>query len=156
MLRHTGTYQASTACRPRSRVRIKNFVSTGKINFEGLVWAYFTAYYEGNFVDRIGGKLSKPSIGMKIPNETITSAVTVGIEALYDYALVSCGVRNPIVFTLKEGAPEDPPYPLGKVQFETKDHAEPTFVRVIQQALGNRDKDDTKRSLLPMPYRWNS
>jgi len=80
--------------------KLQTFTADRKLTWEGLAFAYFSAYYEGKFIDRTGGKLSKPSIGFKIPNETITSALTVGLEAIYDYALISCRNRapNPIVF----------------------------------------------------------
>lgn len=146
-----GAYQDLDRIEPGRLARIAWFVQKGEINWEGLAWAYFSAYYEGNFVDRTGGKLSKPSIGLKIPNETITSALTVGIESLFDYALLSCEVRNPIVFRVEKGTPVDAPIPWGQIRFETKDHAVPTLVGVIQRALGQPDPEsDTPKDHPPL------
>ena len=111
--------------------KLTTFTQGRRIILEGLMFAYFSAYYQGTFVDRIGGKLSKPSIGLKIPNETITSALTVGLEAIYDYGLVSCSaIRDPLVYTPKSDGSID--------TFETKDGNEPTLVSVVLHASNGR------------------
>jgi hypothetical protein len=75
------------------------------ITWDGLAFQYFAAYYKGNFVDRVGGKLAKPELGKKISNETLTSAVSVGMESIFDFAVLSASkgpaadaIKAPVVF----------------------------------------------------------
>jgi hypothetical protein len=112
-----------------------------QITWQSLATSYFTAYYQGNFVDRTGGTLSKPTIGATISNDTITSALTVFLEATYDYALLQCNqpgsktqLRDPIVF---DPGAKDP-----KQLYQTKDGAVPTLVKVIEEALHQSDPDN--------------
>ena len=49
--------------------------------------AYYTAYIEGNFVDRFGTKFSKPEIKKSISNEIISSSLLVFLEAVADTKL---------------------------------------------------------------------
>lgn len=58
-----------------------------------LMLAYLRAYYEGEFVDRNGSLYSKPELGNKIGNDTISAVVSVVLEAFFDYAF-----RTPIYF----------------------------------------------------------
>ncbi len=46
--------------------------------------AYFTAYYKGNFVDRMGTKYSPPSVSTTITDAEITNAEIVLLEFLID------------------------------------------------------------------------
>jgi hypothetical protein len=105
------------------------------ITWDGLAFQYFVAYYKGNFVDRTGGKLSKPSIGSKISNETITGAVTVGIESIYDFAILSSAhdpghaIKAPLLFKCndKNSCAET------DVKWQTADNNKPTLVSVIRK-----------------------
>jgi hypothetical protein len=106
-----------------------------KITWDGIAFHYFAAYYKGEFIDRTGGKLSKPDIGKKISNETITSALTVGIESIYDFAVLSASkgpedliIKAPIVFSGD----------AGKEQFQTADHNKPTLAVLSQKLLGQQ------------------
>ncbi len=94
-----------------------------RITWQAIATKYFTEYYKGDFVDRTGGKLSKPTIGLKIPNESITSALTVFLEATFDYVQVRNNghIKNPIVYVVKDSKP----------QYQTKDNAVPTLVALL-------------------------
>lgn len=45
---------------------------------------YFVDYYEGNFYDRLGTNVTKPTISAQIPDSDIASALTIVIEYLID------------------------------------------------------------------------
>jgi hypothetical protein len=45
---------------------------------------YFVDYYEGNFYDRLGNAITKPTISAQIPDSDISSALSVLIEYLID------------------------------------------------------------------------
>lgn len=51
--------------------------------------AYFSAYYEGNYVDRFGNGLSQPAVSLTIPNAEIAGAVQVFWELVLDYVLLT-------------------------------------------------------------------
>lgn len=78
-------------------------VGEKKIRFRELLATYFTAYYMGEFVDRTGGKLGKPTIGLTVSNEMIVAHCTVFLEAICDFASIAAGSRNPIVFKQDAG-----------------------------------------------------
>ncbi len=76
------------------------------IKWDWVAFEYFAAYYKGKFVDRGGGKLSKPELGKKIGNETIVNALTVGLESIADFAVLAGSIaggdqviRAPIVYS---------------------------------------------------------
>lgn len=80
--------------------------ANSKIRLDGLLLAYLTAYYKGEFVDRTGGYSQKPKIGLTITNETITGFLHVIIEALADFAILdSEKLRVPIIYEGKETTP---------------------------------------------------
>ena len=55
---------------------------------QGMLFAYVKAYLNGNFVDRSGNIVSKPTIsGTGVSNSTVTGLLTVFLEAFFDYAL---------------------------------------------------------------------
>lgn len=135
------TFQSNQA-NEDSRVRLAKlsaFQNDKKLTLQGLLKAYFTAYYSDKFVDRTGGALSKPAIGLKITNDTITNAATVGLEALFDYAAIRSKVANPIVYTQETGkAPK----------FQTADNRKPTLVHVIEQLMGRTDDASEEIAIL--------
>ena len=45
---------------------------------------YFTAYYEGNFIDRFGNSVTKPEISLTIPDTEIAAALTFMLEYVAD------------------------------------------------------------------------
>jgi hypothetical protein len=109
------------------------------ITWDGLALQYFTAYYKGSFVDRTGGKLAKPDLGKKISNETITTAATVGLESIYDFAVLASSkgpaekaIKAPVVFSGTASKPE----------WETAGHVKPTLVVVTQKLLKKKKADD--------------
>jgi hypothetical protein len=55
----------------------------GKNQINAFV-TYFRAYYEGNFVSRLGQPISKPNISTTIPDSEIAAAETVLLEFLID------------------------------------------------------------------------
>lgn len=123
---------------PRLR-RIAAFANEKKVTWDGIAYTYFAAYYQGKFVDRTGGALSRPKLGFKITNETITAAITVGLESLYDYAVFGSNkIKNPVVWIEKDG----------KEIFQTAENRKPTLVTVTQHLLGRTPDDPT----LTIPY----
>jgi hypothetical protein len=106
-----------------AQLRIAQFESTGAVTFEAIFTSYFVAYYQGKFVDRYGGTLSKPTLGMTIGDDTITGAFTVLLNAMFDYATMGSVWKDPITFTWTSGKP---------AQFQTANNQMPTLVAVIE------------------------
>lgn len=95
-----------------------------RVSIEAFLVEYYTAYYNGNFVDRVGGKLSRPSIGLKLTNELIAGALHVGLEAISDWVIVACpNIKAPVVWS--HAKPE--------VEWHTADGNRPTLVRITQK-----------------------
>lgn len=122
------------------------------ITWDGVAFQYFAAYYQGNFVDRTGGKLTKPDLGKKISNETITSAVTVGLESIYDFAVLAGStepadkaIKAPIIYTEPDPMHPDP----AKESWQTADHNMPSLAILTQKIL---KQDYKKNGLKPWPY----
>jgi hypothetical protein len=118
-------------------------VDSPEITWDGLAFQYFSAYYRGEFVDRAGGKLSKPDLGKKISNETITSALTVGLESIHDYAVLTASkgpaervIKAPVTFTGNPG------------QEQWQNGNKPTLVTVTQKLL----KRKRGEPIAPWPY----
>ncbi len=107
-----------------------------QITWDGMAFQYFAAYYRGDFVDRTSGKLSKPDLGKKISNETITSALAVGLESIHDFAVLTASrgqaeraIKAPVTFT---GDPGREQWPSGH---------KPTLVTVTQKLLKKKQGD---------------
>ena len=107
-----------------------------QITWDGLAFQYFSAYYRGEFVDRTGGKLSKPDLGKKISNETITSVLAVGLESIHDFAVLTASkgqaeraIKAPVTFTGDSGKEQ---WPSGNKQ---------TLVTVTQKLLKKKHGD---------------
>ncbi len=72
----------------RSRKTLLADVSRGKgttKKLDRILVAYFTAYANGEFIDRNGTDVAKPSVNGGVNNEAITGLVTVFWEALFDF-----------------------------------------------------------------------
>jgi hypothetical protein len=115
-----------------------NLSTDPNITFELLAFQYFSAYYKGNFVDRDGGTLAKPTLGTTISDTTISNAATVALEAMFDYAVLSSdlggsteAIKAPIVYDDSGGA----------VKWQTAKGGEPTLATVIQTMLKNNGSD---------------
>jgi hypothetical protein len=65
--------------------------SSSQMSFRDAFVGYFSAYYKGKYVDRLGNSLQKPVISRTINNTEIAGAVQVMFELLYDY-----GLRTPV------------------------------------------------------------
>ncbi len=130
-------YQSKGNKRLDSRLqKLRAFLDDNKLTLEGVTYTYFAAYYQGKFVDRTGGTLSKPKLGLKITNETITAAIVVGLEALGDYATITAkDIKNPVVWVEKEG----------KQVFQNAKNLKPTLVSVTQKLSGKTIDDPTVR-----------
>lgn len=57
----------------------------GSKQLDRILLAYFKAYASGDFVDRNGTEIAKPSVNGGINNEAITGLATVFWEALFDF-----------------------------------------------------------------------
>jgi hypothetical protein len=108
--------------------RIAGQAST-PITYENLALQYFIAYYGGNFVDRDGGQLAKPTLGMTISDTTLSNAATVGLAAIFDYAVLAGAaggdadaIKAPIVYN-GQGA---------NLKWQTAKNAEPTLAKLAQ------------------------
>ena len=131
-------YQSAPAVEGTRLTHLSAFVNHQEVTFEGILFTYMVAYYQGKFVDRSGGTLSKPTLGFTISNETITGALTVGMEAIVDYsAYKNQKVKWPIVWEVKkeEGKAD-------KRVYQTADNKKPTFVDVLHTAQGKAEGDE--------------
>jgi hypothetical protein len=137
-----GTAQGAGVDERTARVtQMSSAGASGLPPWDGLAFQYFVAYYRGEFVTRAGGKLAKPELGKKISNETLSSAVTVGLESIYDFAVLAASkgpaehaIKAPIVFRLVEK----------KEQFLTAGNNKPTLVVVTQKLLKKKKGDPTE------------
>lgn len=118
--------------------RIHSLATDPSITFELLAFQYFSAYYKGNFVDRDGGTLAKPTLGTTISDTTISNAATVALEAMFDFAVLTSdlggsteAIKAPIVYDDSSGT----------VKWQTPKGGEPTLAIVIQTMLKNSGSD---------------
>lgn len=118
--------------------RIHNLASNSSVSLESLMFEYFSAYYKGNFVDRDGGALAKPTVGTTISDTTISNAATVALEAMFDYAALNSdlsgagqAIKAPVVYDDSSGT----------IKWQTAKGGEPTLVSVIQTMLHNNTSD---------------
>lgn len=105
------------------------------ISFASLMAQYFSAYYQGNFVDRDGGVLSKPALGRTISDSTLSDAATVALDAIFDFAVINdaapgneeSAIKAPVVFDDSTGT----------VKWQTANGKEPTLAKVVQTLSQN-------------------
>jgi hypothetical protein len=114
--------------------RLRAFTQGRQLTWEGVARTYFNAYFLGRFIDRTGGKLSRPTIGLKVTNETITGALAVALEAISDFVILACEeIKAPVVFTKESGVET----------WQTAESHKPTLVTVTQHLLGQTDQPPT-------------
>lgn len=63
----------------------KNMTTESRPPFSKAFVFYFSQYYKGKFVDRMGNKLAKPTLSRTIGNTDIAGAVEVMWELILDY-----------------------------------------------------------------------
>jgi hypothetical protein len=61
--------------------------SEDKVTFKNAFVSYFSAYYNGKFVDRSGTTLTKPSISRTISDAEIATTLQVMWQLIFDYTL---------------------------------------------------------------------
>jgi len=117
-------YQSTPAAEEAGGAEKLKLCRGKRITLECLFAAYMTAYFNGEFVDRNGGTYSKPKIGMTITNETITSAVAILLEALFDFSIIDATNFNaPIIYDIDAAKPSE-------AVWLTKANKRPTLVDV--------------------------
>ena len=113
--------------------KLWTFLNQRKLTWEGIAYTYFVAYFSDEFVDRTGGTVGRPKLGVKITNETLAGFITVGLESIYDYAMIGVEqIKNPVVWEVKNG----------KEVWQTAGGKKPTLVTVTQM-LKNKTVDDS-------------
>jgi hypothetical protein len=79
--------------------RIAILTNDHKATWQGIFASYLVAYYNGNYIDRTGKAYSRPEIGTKITNDTVTALVTIFFESLGDYALLDASsIKDPVLW----------------------------------------------------------
>ena len=111
-----------------------------KLTFGQLALEYFLAYYNGKFVDRNGTQPAKPSIGLTITDTTLSNVATVGMDAIYDYTVLSAArqggdkvIKAPVVYDPQAGQTT----PAGKTgqttgKWQNPKGLQPTLAAIIQ------------------------
>ena len=103
---------------------------TGKqttLSWPLLFQSYLTAYYKGNFVDRMGTTISKPQLALTITNDTITALEHVFLESLWDWILLAEDppLRVPLVYKVDSG----------NITWLVANGSQPTMVDVYMSTL---------------------
>jgi hypothetical protein len=115
--------------------KVSTFVNNHKPTWEGIAYTYFVAYFSDEFVDRNGGAFGRPKLGIKITNETLVAFITVGLESIYDYAILRSEIiKNPVVWKSDENKKE---------LWQTAGGKKPTLVTVTQMLQGKTVDDPT-------------
>jgi len=110
------------------------FLNQRKLTWEGIAYTYFVAYFSDEFVDRTGGTVGRPKLGVKITNETLAGFVKVGLESIYDYAMFDAeSIKNPVVWEDKDD----------KEVWQTAGGKKPTLVTFTQRLQGKTVEDKT-------------
>lgn len=116
--------------------KLWTFLNQRKLTWEGIAYTYFVAYFSDEFVDRTGGTVGRPKLGVKITNETLTGFITVGLESIYDYAMIGAeSIKNPVVWEVKDG----------KEVWQTAGGKKPTLVTVTQMLKGGPVDGSTEK-----------
>lgn len=103
---------------------------------KNLLERYLTAYYKGEYIDRIGSTLAKPKIGTTISNETISNLTHILLDVIVDYVILSApAIKAPIVYKKVDSK---------NVYFNVTKKA-PTFAKVLIEI--DNSKDAWKRVL---------
>ncbi len=124
-------HQKATEDKNNHHFKIQAFANGGEVNWGGLFNAYLMNYYNGKFIDRVGGAYSKPKLGLTITNETITAFISVFIEAIFDYVILTGNnIKVPIVYEADATTGEP-------IKFLTNGHAEPTLAKVVKKINGS-------------------
>lgn len=121
----------------KTRDTLLDDAATGKAGtkkLDRILLAYFKAYASGDFVDRNGTEIAKPSVNGGINNEAITGLATVFWEGLFDYwtdVPVFVEAKKQEVITVSYNGPDDgvvtPVYTRKHVDvYVTDDHRQPT------------------------------
>ena len=114
--------------------KLWTFLNQRKLTWEGIAYTYFVAYFSDEFIDRTGGTIGRPKFGVKITNETLSGFITVGLESIYDYAMIGAEqIKNPVVWEVKNG----------KEVWQTAGGKKPTLVSVTQMLKGSTVDDST-------------
>jgi hypothetical protein len=114
--------------------KLWTFLNQRKLTWEGIAYTYFVAYFSDEFVDRTGGTVGRPKLGVKITNETLAGFITVGLESIYDYAMIGAEqIKNPVVWEVKNG----------KEVWQTAGGKKPTLVSITQMLKGRTVDDST-------------
>ena len=130
----------------RESLLITETSTVGGATWLSVAYKYFVSYYQGKFVDRIGGTLSKPKIGSTISNETIVGAVTVLLESITDYVALTDGsagkIKWPIVWQEKSVGGKK------KREYKTAAKKVPSLISLIHQIQKKQENEEID----PVPY----
>lgn len=107
---------------------------------------YLLAYYNGNFVDRDGTQPTKPSIGLTITDTTLSTVATVGMDAIYDYIVLTTArqgggdvIKAPVVYdasaTQSAGATGKSGTTSPAVKWQNPKNLQPTLAAIILPAI---------------------
>jgi hypothetical protein len=129
--------RAFRAALTQTRATLLDDVARGKAGakkLDRILLAYFKAYASGEFVDRNGTEIAKPSVNGGINNEAITGLVAVFWEGLFDYwtdvPVFVEAEKKEVIKTSYRGPDEGevtPIYTRKMVDvYVTDDHREPT------------------------------
>lgn len=123
----------------QTRATLLDDVAQGKAGgkkLDRILLAYFKAFASGEFVDRNGTEIAKPSVNGGINNEAITGLATVFWEGLFDYwtdvPVFVEAEKKEVIRTSYRGPAEGevtPVYTRKMVDvYVTDEHREPTAV----------------------------
>lgn len=132
-------YQVQGTQDPKVKAKLSLYRKKKIISFPALVFTYGKAWFgTDGFVDRAGTKYSKPKIKSSIDDPTIDAGITIFLEAMFDYVLVTKHIHDPVVYTSKflDAATDPATVPAGipdDAVWQTADQNKPTVVAVFPE-----------------------